>query len=527
MQELRRRSSNIAYGWKITLVDNATTPIFRMYQAALGRDPEPDGIASAWDLLNRFNLTPLQFANAMADSAEFKARFASTGSSQTVTPTIAYEFYRAIFQREPAVAEIAGWSGITVGVMLDSFVRSTEFLNVSSSILAFTSSDVEFRYDDVIYKPTNGLMGSATSSKQNLSVDNMSVTSLINDQIKEIDLRSGRFDNAAVEVFWICPTNPQWGILPLKGGRFGEVQVKNASFEVELRSLAQFLQQPFGEFYMLECSAQLGDANCKVPLKATIWRANTQYVAAPASGDAHYGDLVQPSTPNGFWYRNHQSSGAYTTFIDDLHGSAGSGGVNAGGNTDPPLGGLFGGNNNGTGIILVAQGGEIIGGAVPEHGTSGGTEPAWPTTLDAVIGDNTVAWKAIYARKWRSQVTGVFSRAQFQDSSLPFFPPGYFTYGVMTWLTGENAGLSMEIRGYDRVPQPVFYLLEAMPYRVAPDDGYEVTIGCAHTRPACKDQFDNIHNMRAFPDMPTEDRALTTPNFTQSGTSAPPDSGGS
>ena len=84
----------------------------------------------------------------------------------------------------------------------------------------------------------------------------------------------------------------------------------------------------------------------------------------------------------------------------------------------------------------------------------------------------------------------------------------------------------MEIRAFDHDPRPLFFTLEAMSYRVSPGDRYECVVGCAKTRGACV-AFDNIHNMRAFPDMPTEDKALATPNFTQQGTQAPADSGGS
>ena len=388
-------------------------------------------------------------------------------------------------------------------------------------VMGFTSAEFQFVYDSVTYLPTNGLMGSATASKNNLSVDNMSVTSLITDAINEADLKSGRYDNAQVQVFWINPVHPEWGILPLKGGRFGEVQLKNSQFEVELRSIAQFLQQPFGNFYTLECSATLGDEKCKVRLTASPWTASKMFISK-AGADAGIGSYVMPTAPNGFWYQCVSARGIQSTVVEST-ASAGAYVNSAAYLTPTHPGDAPASAPYGAEPFSITTGSAQIFFAL---GASGGSEPAWPASLGAQVADGELVWQAIQARRWTSTVTAIFSRAQFEDANLPAFPVGYFQYGVINWLTGENAGLSMEIRAFDHDPRPLFFTLEAMSYRVSPGDRYECVVGCAKTRGACV-AFDNIHNMRAFPDMPTEDKALATPNFTQQGTQAPADSGGS
>ena len=45
---------------------------------------------------------------------------------------------------------------------------------------------------------------------------------------------------------------------------------------------------------------------------------------------------------------------------------------------------------------------------------------------------------------------------------------------------------------------------------------FQATVGCGKTRFACQN-FNNLDNMRAFPDMPTEERALSTPNISNQG----------
>lgn len=160
-------------------------------------------------------------------------------------------------------------------------------------------------------------------------------------------------------------------------------------------------------------------------------------------------------------------------------------------------------------------------------GRSGVVEPTWPTGLGDTFTDaNGITWKAILARRATGTVHGVYNRANFNANGLNAYPNQYFQYGVLTWLTGQNTGMSMEVRGHKTNPRGSFVLMEAMPNHIERGDTFTVVQGCAKTRVACK-MLDNIHNHRGFPDMPTEDKVLATPDFTQQGTQKKEDSGGS
>jgi len=87
----------------------------------------------------------------------------------------------------------------------------------------------------------------------------------------------GVWNNAAIKVFWICPYHPEWGIVPLRGGIFGEIVVKEGQFTVQLRALFEQLQLPFGYQFTLNCGAQLGDPRCKVKLDPPVWQPHTVY----------------------------------------------------------------------------------------------------------------------------------------------------------------------------------------------------------------------------------------------------------
>ena len=89
--------------------------------------------------------------------------------------------------------------------------------------------------------------------------------------------------------------------------------------------------------------------------------------------------------------------------------------------------------------------------------------------------------------------------------------------------TGQNAGLSVDIRdsaapvttgGVSTVPY--MQLMEMMPNPIEPGDVFIATVGCGKTRYACQ-EFNNMDNHLAFPDMPTEERALATPNISNQG----------
>jgi hypothetical protein len=204
------------------------------------------------------------------------------------------------------------------------------------------------------------------------------------------------------------------------------------------------------------------------------------------------------------------------------------------------------GGKNSYGPYDVGQGGtsNIVPDPTPPTATatSGATEPHWPTVaLEAAllihppvgsdasaahalsdVQDGGVTWTAFYARRAQGAVLARLNAATFQhDRSI--YPQHYFQYGTLIWLTGQNAGLSVDIRdsaapvttgGVSTLPY--MQLMEMMPNPIEPGDVFIATVGCGKTRYACQ-EFNNMDNHRAFPDMPTEERALATPNISNQG----------
>lgn len=88
-------------------------------------------------------------------------------------------------------------------------------------------------------------------------------------------------------------------------------------------------------------------------------------------------------------------------------------------------------------------------------------------------------------------------------------PAQYFVNGVITWLTGSNAGFSMEIISWDGTTLQLF---ENMPYPIQAGDTFEIEPGCDKLIQTCHDKFDNVVNHRGFPNIPGMDQITIYPN---------------
>ena len=174
---------------------------------------------------------------------------------------------------------------------------------------AFTSWDIPFSYsiDGVntdTYEPINSMDGTANAAKVDLSVQNGNTTTIYSESLTERDLNGGLFDDARVKIFWIDPSNTSAGVIPIQGGRLGEMTFKNVSFDVELRGASQVLQQSYGRTYTLECYTDYGSQYCQHLARARIWRPQFKFVNRTS-----YNIVVRPRTFNGYWYTTPASGG--------------------------------------------------------------------------------------------------------------------------------------------------------------------------------------------------------------------------
>lgn len=107
------------------------------------------------------------------------------------------------------------------------------------------------------------------------------------------------------------------------------------------------------------------------------------------------------------------------------------------------------------------------------------------------------------------EVTAVTSNRLF-DTDLAANSDGatadYFQGGILTWVTGANAGRSMEVKTNAADGEVTLHL--PMEGTVAPGDTFTVVAGCDKSKATCIAKFDNVLNFRGFPDLPGIDQVL-------------------
>lgn len=153
-------------------------------------------------------------------------------------------------------------------------------MRADGEVFAFTSSsspfdmDVEAWFPDesvVTFDARQGLSITTLVSTAGLNVDNLEITTLDDDTLFDRDdVLAGRWRDAEFWLFryrWdVAVPTIEDDVEVLARGSFGEVTLGITTIKVELRGLAQRLQQPVGEASTKTCRNRLGDARCKVDL---------------------------------------------------------------------------------------------------------------------------------------------------------------------------------------------------------------------------------------------------------------------
>lgn len=86
----------------------------------------------------------------------------------------------------------------------------------------------------------------------------------------------------------------------------------------------------------------------------------------------------------------------------------------------------------------------------------------------------------------------------------------YFNYGLLTWTSGINNGLTTEIHDFATVDGTVQLAIEA-PFDIEVNDTFSAIRGCDKRPVTCKDTFSNLVNFGGFPFIPGTDKMLQSP----------------
>lgn len=108
-------------------------------------------------------------------------------------------------------------------------------------------------------------------------------------------------------------------------------------------------------------------------------------------------------------------------------------------------------------------------------------------------------------------VSATTNAQHFTDSAMSQ-PSGVFDGGTVSFSSGDNAGLKMEVKEYVFTSGigGVFTLALPMPFSIAAGNGYTAVQGCDKTFSTCKTRYGNAINFHGEPHVPGIDRILET-----------------
>lgn len=100
-------------------------------------------------------------------------------------------------------------------------------------------------------------------------------------------------------------------------------------------------------------------------------------------------------------------------------------------------------------------------------------------------------------------------RQDFDATGLSTATTDYFNYGKLTWTSGNNNGLSFDVKDYTGGDNILLQLLT--PFDIEVGDTFDIYPGCDKLKETCNTKFSNIVNYGGFPFIPGTDRATATP----------------
>ncbi|ASI47553.1 hypothetical protein AOV_01325 [Anaplasma ovis str. Haibei] len=102
---------------------------------------------------------------------------------------------------------------------------------------------------------------------------------------------------------------------------------------------------------------------------------------------------------------------------------------------------------------------------------------------------------------FQSSVGKVVDHLTLEDAKLPH-AECYYKHGVVTFLNGNNRGVSVEVRNHKCY---MIRLARSTPYPILPGDEYSIIAGCDKNFLTCSRKFNNTSNFRGEPHVPDLD----------------------
>lgn len=280
-----------------------------------------------------------------------------------------------------------------------------------------TSGNIDVTYDDgtgaLTYRAKRGYTRTDIDTKADMSVDNAEAQGLLAqypfDGMTLDAVQRGDYDGAKFVQYLVNYEALSHGHVIINSGRVGQVtSTDGLGVTIELRSLTQILKQNnLIELTSITDRASYGDARNKMTLR---WYASSVDTVG-AESDRVFTFATIPGFPD--------DPGATTGTVADVQFFVGDG------------------------TTTLAQLRDTAGQSI----TSGFTVTSITSDSAGVLTEGTD-----YTVSGTGLVTFTPARASGEimtwAGTLPIYPDGFFTPGVVHWLTGANAGRENEVESY-------------------------------------------------------------------------------
>ncbi|MDQ1326709.1 MAG: hypothetical protein QG564_1845 [Campylobacterota bacterium] len=340
------------------------------------------------------------------------------------------------------------------------------------NIYGFTDLNKDLEYQSVFYEATTGYTISAIKNTAGLSVDNLELTSALNnvptaikdvtfinnDQMTDADIQAGLWDYAFVQIMEVNYEDLSMGHLFLKSGRLGQIKTARNTYNAEMRGITQALQQSTGRIYTPNCVANLGDSNCRIDLATYTFNGSVEELI-----DQH--SWIDTSL--------NQTNSTYQKTI-------------TGATKANPI------------VISCTDHGLSTGEFVTFSEVIGMTQLNGKTFAVTYLTNNTFSLQSSDGTLYTDYVSGGVITKKIVSE--------YFKDGVVEWLTGNNAGLKFDIKTYR--PNYV-HIHDAAVFQIQVGDTYKISAGCDKLASTCHGRFNNIINFYGFNLIPGNDRMIT------------------
>ena len=104
-------------------------------------------------------------------------------------------------------------------------------------------------------------------------------------------------------------------------------------------------------------------------------------------------------------------------------------------------------------------------------------------------------------------VVSIISLSQFETDLTA--DTQFYTYGILTWTSGLNNGVSCEVLSQE---DAVVTLLLPVAKNISIGDTFSIRVGCDKQSTTCRDKFDNIINFQGEPFLPGMSAIVRYPN---------------